>query len=41
MPLYVMTLLVTGSPDEVEPVAERHREHLRELHEQRPSPRRR
>jgi uncharacterized protein YciI len=31
MPLYVMTLLVTGPPDEVEPVAETHREHLRAL----------
>jgi uncharacterized protein YciI len=31
MPFYVMTLLVTGPPDEVESVAERHREHLRAL----------
>lgn len=33
MALWVRTLLVTGLPDEVEPVARRHREHLRELHE--------
>ena len=29
--LWLRTLLVTGLPDEVEPVAERHREHLRGL----------
>ena len=32
MPFWVRTLLVTGLPDEVEPVARRHLEHLRELH---------
>ena len=33
MALWVRTLLITGLPEEVEPVARRHREHLRELHE--------
>jgi uncharacterized protein YciI len=33
MPLWVRTVLVTGLPEEVEPVAGRHREHLRGLHE--------
>jgi uncharacterized protein YciI len=32
MPLWVRTLLVTGIPDEVDPVARQHREHLGELH---------
>ena len=32
MPLYVRTLLVTGPPDEVAVAADRHREHLRDLH---------
>ena len=31
MPFYVMTLLVTGPPNEVESVAVRHREQLRAL----------
>jgi len=31
MPLYVRTMLVTGPPDEVESVAEKHREQLRAL----------
>jgi uncharacterized protein YciI len=31
MPFYVRMLLVTGPPDEVEPAAAKHREHLREL----------
>ena len=31
MSLFVRTLLVTGPPDEVEPAARRHAEHLREL----------
>ncbi len=34
MPLYARTLLATGPPDEVEAVAERHREYLRELRKQ-------
>jgi uncharacterized protein YciI len=33
MSFWVRTILVTGLPDEVEPVARRHREHLRALHE--------
>jgi uncharacterized protein YciI len=33
MPLYVRTLLVTGPPDEVEPAAEAHKQHLRALAE--------
>lgn len=32
MPLYVRTVLVTGSPAEVAQAASRHREQLRELH---------
>ena len=32
MPLYVRTLLVTGPADEVQAAAEKHREHLRDLH---------
>lgn len=32
MALWVRTMLITGLPEEVEPVARRHREHLRELH---------
>ena len=32
MPLWVRTVLITATPDDAEPVAERHREHLRELH---------
>ena len=32
MPLYVRTLLVTGPVEEVQAAAEKHREHLRELH---------
>jgi uncharacterized protein YciI len=32
MPLYVRTLLVTGPADEVAAAADRHREHLRDLH---------
>ena len=31
MPLYVRTLLVTGPPEEVDSMAEGHRDHLREL----------
>ncbi len=31
MSLWVRTLLVTGVPQEVAPVAEQHRDHLREL----------
>jgi uncharacterized protein YciI len=33
MSLWVRTMLVTALPDEVEPVARQHREHLRELHD--------
>jgi uncharacterized protein YciI len=33
MPLWVRTMLVTGVPEEVDPVALGHREHLRELHD--------
>lgn len=34
MPLYARTLLVVGPPDEVATAADRHREHLRDLHRQ-------
>jgi uncharacterized protein YciI len=34
MPLWARMILVTGTPDEVEPVARAHREHLRELRAQ-------
>jgi uncharacterized protein YciI len=33
MSFWVRTLLITGLPDEVEPVARQHRAHLLELHE--------
>jgi uncharacterized protein YciI len=33
MSLWVRTLLVTALPEEAEPIATRHREHLRELHQ--------
>jgi uncharacterized protein YciI len=34
MPLYTRTLLIVGPPEEAKPASVRHREHLRELHEQ-------
>ena len=34
MPAYVITLLSSASPEELEPVAEEHRAHLRQLHAQ-------
>jgi len=34
MPSYVITLLASGSPDELEQVMDQHRAHLRDLHAQ-------